>query len=152
MVNYKDELIISYGLFIAAHSRLYRKIGQTLQDQFGLPCPWFEILLLISQSDEKHLKMSELADHVLLTTGGITRLIDRMVAAGLVARTPCPTDRRIQWVVLTEKGCEIMEQTIPLHLEDLKQNYQSAFTPAEFKQFNALIDQLRTYNDQKENE
>jgi MarR family transcriptional regulator, 2-MHQ and catechol-resistance regulon repressor len=147
MTNYyNDERVLSYGRFIAAYSRIYRKIGQTLQDEAGLPCPWFEILLLIAQSEEGHPKMSELAKHVLLTTGGITRLIDRMEDAKLVLRMPCPTDRRIQWVVLTDYGRDQLDHAIALHVADLDKYFLEPFTAAEFNQFNDLIDKLRTSN------
>ncbi len=146
MPNYKDERILSYGHFIAAYSHIYGKVGQSLQQKAGLPCPWFEILLLIAQSDEGHLKMSELAAHVLLTSGGVTRLIDRMIKANLVRRVPCPTDRRIQWVELTENGCTRLDQAIAIHLADLDQYYLGALSSADFKSLNELIDKLRNSN------
>lgn len=88
--------------------------------------------------------MSELAEDVLLTTGGITRLIDRMVGSRLVQRVPCPTDRRIQWVVLTEQGKEQLDRAIDFHLKDLEQYYVSPFTKDEFEQFDGLLNKLRT--------
>lgn len=144
MTNIKDARLISYGHFVGAYHTLHRKIGESFQKQTGFPCAWFEILLLIGQSEEGHLKMSELAEDVLLTTGGITRLIDRMVGSRLVQRVPCPTDRRIQWVVLTEQGKEQLDRAIDFHLKDLEQYYVSPFTKDEFEQFDGLLNKLRT--------
>lgn len=146
MPNYKDDRIISYGHLIAAYSEVHRKVCHSIQEEAGLPSPWFEILLLIAQSEEGHLKMTEVADHVLLTTGGITRLVDRMVEDNLVLRVPCPTDRRIQWVVLTDHGRARLDKAIEYHLVDLDNYYLGPFTSSEFEQFNNMIEKLRIFN------
>ena len=119
MPRYEDERIVAYGLFIKGFATVHRHISESMEERAGLPLPWFELLLRIAQSDDGRLKMSELARHLFLTTGGVTRLVDRIVEAGLVVRQPCPTDRRVQWVGLTDLGHVEFERAVTCHLADL---------------------------------
>jgi len=67
----------------------------------------------------RRLTMSTLSADVSLTTGGVTRLVDRMVEAGLVARQNCPNDRRSIHVVLTTEGRAVLEQAIAAHVDGI---------------------------------
>ena len=96
-----DPRITTYGLLHEAHRRLQRELDRSLAEHSGMSGSFFEVLLRIGRSPGDRLTMSELACQLGLTSGGATRLVDRVVEAGLVERASCPTDRRVQWVVLT---------------------------------------------------
>ncbi len=70
----------------------------------GMPLGWFEVLVQLTSAPDSRLKMQELAHSVLLSKSGVTRLVDRMEAAGLVTRAACPTDRRAVYAVVTPAG------------------------------------------------
>jgi MarR family 2-MHQ and catechol resistance regulon transcriptional repressor len=89
------------GLLVRSHRRLSDLLGQELEQAVGIPLVWFDVLIHIGGAPEGRLTMSRLSSDVALTTGGVTRLVDRMVEAGLVARQNCPSDRRSVHVVLT---------------------------------------------------
>jgi DNA-binding MarR family transcriptional regulator len=80
---------------------------------------WFDVLSHIGGAAEGRLTMSKLSSDVALTTGGVTRLVDRMVEAGLVARENCPNDRRSVHVVLTPSGRETLGQAIAEQIEGI---------------------------------
>ena len=89
-----------------------------MQEQHGLPLAWWDVLLQLADGPDGRPRMGDLAELVLLTRSGITRLVDRMVGEELVARKPCPGDRRGYYAVITEKGKEIIEKVGPDHSND----------------------------------
>ena len=99
-----DERIRAFGLLHEAHRRLDRAFNGSLEQSCGISGPFFEVLLRIGRSPGGRLNMTELACQLGLTSGGTTRLVDRVVTAGLVERESCPSDRRVQWVVLSGAG------------------------------------------------
>jgi len=74
-----------------------------MQEQYGLSLAWWDVMQQLADGPKQGLRMSELADSVLLTRSGITRLVDRMIEAGLIVREPCPGDRRGYYAVITQK-------------------------------------------------
>lgn len=102
----------------------------------------FEVLLRISRADGGRLSMGALAEEVGLTTGGITRLVDRMIDAGLVRRVPCPTDRRVYFAALTTAGRAKLVEASRVHAANLRQAFDG-FTPRELLALDGLLDRLR---------
>jgi DNA-binding MarR family transcriptional regulator len=114
-----DERIILMGLLIETHARLTRVLSAELEAECGLPLTWFDVLLRLGRSPDGRLTMSNLAAQVSLTTGGMTRLVDRLVEAGLVERQNCSSDRRSVHVALTDAGTRKLETATRAHLEGL---------------------------------
>jgi MarR family transcriptional regulator, 2-MHQ and catechol-resistance regulon repressor len=99
-----EPLITSWGRLVEAYSFLDRRLGASLEASCGVPMAWFEVLLRLARAEDGQLTMGALAEQVALTSGGVTRLLDRMVRAGYVERRQCPTDRRIVYAALTPAG------------------------------------------------
>jgi DNA-binding MarR family transcriptional regulator len=96
--------------FLRAHALMLRQIGEDL-DTAGLPpFAWYDVLWTLYEADEHHLQPSELADHVVLSRSGLSRMIDRIEEAGLVERRACPGDRRAIHVVLTDEGERMLDE------------------------------------------
>lgn len=121
---------------------LRRQLAQSLQSQNGLPHAWVEVLMRLSRSPGQQLKMSTLADQIALTTGGITRLIDRMEAAGYVERSPCASDRRVSYAGITESGREALQLAIPVVVTKLRELFDG-FAVHELSTLDDLLDRLR---------
>ena len=88
--------------FLVAHARVARRLEADLLARSHMPLAEFDVLMQLSLAEGQRLRMNELADRVLLSRAGITRLIDRLVADGLVARVRCASDARGAYAVLTE--------------------------------------------------
>lgn len=138
-----DALITTFGRLVEAHSHLGRHLGRSLEQGVGIPQTWFEVLLRIGRSDGGRISMGVLAAQVALTTGGITKLLDRMVDAGLVGRVQSPTDRRVCFAALTPRGRETLDRASVLHSSDLRQVFDG-FDAAELRTLDGLLDRLRT--------
>ncbi|WP_163512565.1 MarR family winged helix-turn-helix transcriptional regulator [Fodinicola acaciae] len=116
------DLILGWGAVIGGFSRTSQQLMAQLTDELGYPAGWFEILMrLLWTGDERGIPMTTLAREVSLTSGGFTKIADRMVDAGLMTRTTCASDRRKTYAQLTPTGREVAERAERVHAEGLKQ-------------------------------
>ena len=137
-----DALITTFGRLVEAHSQLGKQLGRSLERQVGVPHTWFEVLLRISRAAGGQVSMSALAQQVALTGGGVTKLIDRMISAGLVERVPCPTDRRVSFAALTRDGRDTLRRATEVHAADLRLVFDG-FEEQELRALDGLLDRLR---------
>ncbi len=137
-----DALITTFGRLVEVQGRLERRLGADLEARCGLPHAWFEVLVRLSRSDNGQLTMGALAEQVTLTTGGVTRLVDRMEAAGLVERLPCPTDRRVAYAALTDAGRAKLAEASKVHGANLRAVFEG-FSDRELTVLDRLLDRLR---------
>ena len=137
-----DALITTFGRLIEVHGRLERRLGAELEARCDLPLAWFEVLVRLGRSDGGQLTMGALAEQVTLTTGGVTRLVDRMEAAGYVARLPCPTDRRVAYAAITKAGRRKLAAASEVHGANLRETF-SEFSDRELAVLDRLLDRLR---------
>jgi MarR family 2-MHQ and catechol resistance regulon transcriptional repressor len=87
--------------------------------------------------------MTDLAGQLGLTSGGATRLVDRVVEAGYIERAACPGDRRVQWVVLTPAGQRKLGEVLDVHLPQLQHEFVDRLSPAEMQALTGALDKLR---------
>ena len=137
-----DALISTFGRLVEVQSRLERRLGADLEARCGLPHAWFEVLLRLARSDDGQLMMSALAEQVTLTNGGITRLVDRMEAAGLVERRPCRSDRRVSYAAITPGGRRKLTEAADVHAANLRTVF-AGFSERELRVLDRLLDRLR---------
>jgi len=113
----------AWKALLCAQRALLDRLEDDLRREHGLPLNGYEVLLRLSQAPEHRLRMHELADSVLLTASGLTRLVDRLEAEGLVSRQSCPTDRRGAFVVLTPAGRARLRRAAPTHLRGIQEHF-----------------------------
>ena len=115
----RDERIMLVGLLAETAARLQRTLGTSLEAECGLPLAWYEVLVRIVRSPEGRLTMSEVADKTVYTSGGTTRLVDRIEDAGLLQRAKCPSDRRTVYVEITDAGAAALAAATEVHLSHI---------------------------------
>jgi MarR family transcriptional regulator, 2-MHQ and catechol-resistance regulon repressor len=141
-----DALITTFGRLLEAQSRLERRLGADLEARCNLPHAWFEVLVRLGRSAEGRLTMGSLAEQISLTTGGVTRLVDRVEAAGYVERVPCPTDRRVSYAALTDAGRAKLDEAAQVHSANLRTVF-AAFSDEDRRTLDDLLDRLRAVHD-----
>ena len=99
----------------------------------GLDLPEYEILVVLEESPDRRLRMSELAEAVHQSRSRLTHTIARMEKTGLVERETCPTDRRGVWAQLTETGYEMLRQTAPSHVKAVRRFFVDAVDPDDYE-------------------
>ena len=118
------ELAAWVGL-LRAHAKVTRALDDELERECGLSLPQYEVLLQLGRAPERRLRMTDLAQHVLLSRSGLTRLVDRLEAAGLVTRQSCPSDLRGTFAVLTRPGLARLRVASDVHLRGVRAHVTS---------------------------
>ncbi len=106
--------------FLTAHARVTRRLDEELQAAHGLSLAEYDALLQIAHAPARRVRMNVLAERVILSRSGITRLVDRLEADGSVTRIACATDARGQEAVLTEAGLDRLRTAATTHLEGVR--------------------------------
>jgi DNA-binding MarR family transcriptional regulator len=138
------EAMRAWRAFLEAHARTVRVLEQELQADAGMALSWYDVLVQLSEAPGNARRMAELADAVLLSRSGLTRLIDRMAAAGLVRREPVEHDRRGTLVTLTDHGMDELRRAAPIHLGGVEQHFTRHLSEAEHTVLADLLERVRT--------
>ncbi|MEU5041747.1 MarR family winged helix-turn-helix transcriptional regulator [Streptomyces griseorubiginosus] len=118
-----DTLVLAFGRLQGAANRLEYLLGRRIEEECGISHLMFEVLLILGRAGEPGMSMRAISQEQVLSTGGATRLVDRMEAAGLVLRVTDPDDRRGRLVRLTPLGEETVVRAARLHVENIKQYF-----------------------------
>ncbi|NEC89823.1 MarR family transcriptional regulator [Streptomyces sp. SID12501] len=129
------QLVLVFGRLHGAAGRLDYIIGRALEEQCGISHLVFEVLLILGRAGGPGLSMRAVAQEQVLTTGGVTRLVDRMAAAGLVERAEDPDDRRGRLVRLTPLGEETTVRASRVHLENIQRYFVQPLPVADRARF-----------------
>src|SRR5665213_1524402 len=137
-----DEKVVLFGLLLETNARLTKDLGAALESSCQLPLAWFEVLLQLRQSSDGRLKMSQMAEAIVHSTGGTTRLIDRLAEAEFVKRENCPSDRRAIYVAITDAGNTKLDEALSVHLSYLDDHLATRLSNAERSSLTALLTKL----------
>ena len=118
--------------YIAATTLLQERLSRELQAAHGLTMADYEILVRLSESPERSLRMSQLAEHTLASRSRLSHQVDRLEKAGLVVREACESDRRGANAVLTEQGWELLVTAAPTHVGGVRAHFVDQLTPEQF--------------------
>ena len=131
-----DEQLAAWRAFLNAHSTMLRRISRDLEEAELPPLAWYDVLAALRDAPEARLRQVDLAERVLLSHSGLSRLLDRIERAGLVARKECPEDRRALHLVLTEEGREMLERMWPVYARGIAADFLPALgsNPCEIRQ------------------
>jgi DNA-binding MarR family transcriptional regulator len=128
--------------FLRAHAAVNRELERELTAATGMPLAWYDVLLQLAEAPEHRLRMAELADRVLLSRSGLTRLIDRLETEGLVRREPSSEDARGMFTVLTASGYRRLRDAAPVHLAGIQRHWLRHFSDAELRQLGELLSRI----------
>lgn len=137
-----DPRIHTFGVLLEALTRLNQRFDRSLRERVGISQGWFEALLRIERSGG-FMTMGELAEQIALTSGGVTRMVDRLVEAGLVERRACESDRRVLYVALTLAGRGRLNEAVDVHLADLDRELIGRLSEHERATLVAVMERLR---------
>jgi DNA-binding MarR family transcriptional regulator len=127
----RDAQLAPWRAFLRAHARVERRLDDDLRSRHGLSLQEYETLLHLAESPERRLRMGRLADSLLLSKSGVTRLVDRLVDDGLVERTSCTSDARGAEATLTALGLSRLRAAAPTHLDGIREYFVSVIDAAD---------------------
>jgi len=125
------ERLAAWRAFIRAHAHVLAHLSQELLDEESLPATWYDVLVQLSEAADHRLRMQDLADRVLLSQSGLTRLVDRMEKSGLVERIRCSEDGRGLFTHLTPEGLATLRRAYPTHLRGVREWFSDQLTDEE---------------------
>lgn len=128
--------------FLQTHAVILRELDADLLASQGMTTRDYEVLLYLSKEPDRALPMSALAERTMLTRSGITRLVDGLVAGGLVERKACPSDARVSYARLTDPGYEKLRDAGCTHVAGIERMFLQYFDAAEIEQLAHLLGRL----------
>src|SRR5437764_5756166 len=128
--------------YLQSHASILRELDAALVADHGMTSRDYEVMLYLAQSPDRKLPMSALAERTMLTRSGITRLIDGLVAAGLIERVSCPNDARVSYARLTDAGYDKLRDAGCTHVASIRRQFLEHYTPEEIDQLAELLSRL----------
>jgi DNA-binding MarR family transcriptional regulator len=133
--------------FLRAHAALTRELSAELVAEHGLTINDYEVLLHLARAPDKRMRRVDLAESVLLTASGITRLLEGLERAGFVERVLCDTDRRVAYAKLTAAGAEKLRRASRTHVAGVESLFVGRYTEEELATLSALLSRLPAAGD-----
>ncbi|SOD73031.1 MarR family transcriptional regulator [Jatrophihabitans sp. GAS493] len=128
--------------FLTAHARINDVLANDLATKVQMPLPWYDVLVQLTEAPERRLRMAQLAENVLLSRSGLSRLVDRLEREGLVSREPYPGDARGTYTVLTREGLARLREATPVHLSGVNELWLSRFNDDELRSLGEMLDRV----------
>lgn len=129
----RDPRLTPWRAFLLAHARVSRRLDEELRAEHDVSFAEYDALLTIAEAPGRRIRMGQLAEEVLLSKSGVTRLIDRLVSDGLVERSACMADARGAEAVLTDRGLARLRAASRTHLRGISEHFVGVLEPADLE-------------------
>jgi DNA-binding MarR family transcriptional regulator len=134
----------AWGALTRTHAAIVQRLQEALSTSDFPPLPWYEVLATIAEEPDQRMKMGDLAEAMVITRGGLTKLVDRLVKAGLLERTFCETDRRVSYATLTPPGRELLAEMRPVVVAELEVTFAAKLSVAQANDLREALDRVRS--------
>jgi DNA-binding MarR family transcriptional regulator len=135
------------GHLVGAHATVTRQLSAQLVEQHGLTLSEYEVLLLLSRQPDRSMRRVDLSREVRLSPSGITRMLDRMEATGLVEKGACKSDARVTYAVLTDAGSTKLRECSPDHVAAIERLIGERLSDEEIAALGGLLSRLSDLDD-----
>ena len=140
-----QEEFAAWGGFLQAHAAIARGLDADLRAAHNLPLSEFEVLLWLANRPCGQMRMSALADSVLLSPSGVSRAVERLEARGLVRRDRCAEDRRGAFATLTDDGMAVIREAGATHAAGIRERFLNRLTAEEQRTLAGIWERLREH-------
>ena len=134
--------VSAFSRLLRAHSTLWRELSARLVTDHGLTINDYEALLHLSHAEHGSLRRVDLAERLMLTPSGVTRLLDGLERDGWVRKGQCDSDARVTYAVLTDEGRERLESAGRTHIAQIQQIFEERFSADELETLGELLGRL----------
>lgn len=128
--------------FLRSHAAITRELSAELQREHGLTISDYEVLLHLSHAEDGMLRRVDLAERVVLSASGITRLLEGLERSGWVERASCPSDARVSYAKLTGAGHRKLQQAAVTHLAGIDELFSGRYSDSELATLAGLLSRL----------
>jgi DNA-binding MarR family transcriptional regulator len=133
----------AWGSLARTHAAISQRLGEALAQGDFPPLPWYEVLASVAEAPEQRMRMGDLAEALVITRGGLTKLVDRLVKAGLLERTFNETDRRVSYATLLPAGMNLLVEMRPVIVAELDAAFSANLSVAEANELRGTLDGIR---------
>jgi len=133
----------AWGALTRTHAAIVGRLQEALTAAGFPPLPWYEVLATIAEAPEQRMKMGDLAEALVITRGGLTKLVDRLVGAGLLERTFCETDRRVSYATLLPAGRDLLAEMRPVVIAELEAAFSANLSVAQAEKLRENLERVR---------
>lgn len=140
--NLEGAALEAWRSYLQSHATIVRMLDAELISEHGITTRDYEVLLYLAQSPDRRLPMSALAESTMLTRSGITRLVDGLVAGGLIERVSCPNDARVSYAQLTDDGFAKLRRAGCTHVGSIRRLFLEHFSVEETVRLASLLARL----------
>jgi DNA-binding MarR family transcriptional regulator len=137
-----DAEMRAWQALLHAYHEVIRTLDRELRDEHDLPLAAYDVLLRLARAPDRALRMTDLAERVMLSPSGLTRLVDRLAAKGLVRRRTDPADGRVALASLTDEGLKRLRRAARTHLRGVREHYTGRLTPTQLRQVAAGLETI----------
>jgi len=142
LIDQASAALDAWARLLRGHAALTRLVSAELRESHGLTINDYEALLVLSRAEDCAMRRVDLAERLMLTPSGVTRLLDGLEAAGLVEKGACPSDARVTYAVLTGKGRQQLEAAAESHLAAVRRTLENRFSEEELATLAGLLARL----------
>jgi len=128
--------------FLRAHSRITKALDRELVAAHDLPLSEYDVLVQLALTEDGRLRMSDLAEAIVLTPSGLTRLVDRLGQRGLLCRERCPEDARVVYAVITDAGIEKLVETSSTHFDGVRRLFWGRLSELQAEELAGIVGRL----------
>jgi DNA-binding MarR family transcriptional regulator len=128
--------------FLRTHAHILRQLESDLVREQQLPLASYDVLVQLVEAPDRRLRMTELAEKVLISRSGLTRLVDRLAREGLVVREACESDARGLFAVLTPAGYERLRVASTTHLRGVEEHVTSRLSEEDLRDLARVLGKL----------
>jgi DNA-binding MarR family transcriptional regulator len=134
----------AWGALARTHAAISQRLQEALAQGDFPPLPWYEVLATVAEAPEQRMRMGDLAEALVITRGGLTKLVDRLVKAGLLERTFCETDRRVSYATLLPAGVNMLVEMRPVIVGELELAFSANLSVEQANELRQTLDGVRT--------
>jgi DNA-binding MarR family transcriptional regulator len=136
------QQLAAWRAFLKVHATVINQIDHDLAAAEQLPLSSYDVLIELYDAPERRLRMYELAERVVLSRSGLTRLVDRLESEGLLRRDRSGADRRGAYAVITEQGIDALRQTWPVYAQGILHYFAQWLTPEEAQVMTSALERI----------
>jgi DNA-binding MarR family transcriptional regulator len=134
----------AWGALARTHAAVSQRLQEALAHGDYPPLPWYEVLSTVAEAHEQRMRMGDLAEALVITRGGLTKLVDRLVKAGLLERTFCATDRRVSYATLLPAGENVLAEMRPVIVGELEVAFSASLSVEQAVELRDTLDGVRS--------
>lgn len=134
----------AWGALTRTHAAVSQRLQEALAQADLPPLAWYEVLATVAEAPERRMRMGDLAEALVITRGGLTKLVDRLVKAGLLERTFNESDRRVSYATLLPAGMNLLAEMRPMIVRELETGFAASLSVAQANELRQTLDRIRS--------